>query len=166
MSFLQTVHLCSPFSSWRERHTTKMLIRNRTIDMLVGSEAQQLVDACCDPHTNSARSASFLIWASKTIPKDLILVCFPRSPFSCLTTIHSLFGFLLRLWEALPCPWCSWLWGSIVHRWQIQRSICISLWILHHIQYGIVTHFWFLYRKKKKSSAVLKQIFIFTHLQQ
>lgn len=50
---------CTP-GEW---HALTKLMRHRAAEELIGCRAQQLVDARCNPHTNS------LIQASKTIPQ-------------------------------------------------------------------------------------------------
>lgn len=54
MSYLQTIDFCrGSVCSPGERRTLTRLVRRGADQEMIGSEAQQLVDAGCNPHTNS-----------------------------------------------------------------------------------------------------------------
>lgn len=139
---IQSVHLCR-----RERYTTKLLIR--LMCWLAVRYTSWLTHTVILTQTAGGAHTSW----SEQAKLFLKIQYFLRSPLSCLTTtIHSLFWFLLRLWEALRWPWCIWFWGSIVHRWQIQRSVHISEYFTI-FSMGLWPTFGFSVAKRKSSAA-------------
>lgn len=113
MSYLQTIDFCrSSVCSPGERRTLTRLARHRADHEMIGSEAQQLVDAGCNPHTNS------LIWASKAFPRGFTTCLSFKTTFEwpcrrshCISTalstlppwMYAVLGWRRTTWPFLTC---------------------------------------------------------------